>query len=71
MKTFYHETGKEKKDLLIQKIQDYHQNLKTLQPLDLKKELKIQYIHPEFRASLLESYLEFKDNANYHGEKKD
>ena len=71
MKTFYDETSQEKKDLLIKKIQEFHQKLKSIQPVDLKKELKIQFIHPEFQAELLESYLEFKDNAKHHREKKD
>ena len=71
MKTFYNEKEQEKRDRLIKKIEEFHQSLKSIQPVDLKKELKIQFIHPEFQAELLESYLEFKDNAKRHREKKD
>ena len=70
IKTFYDNTDQNKRDSLIQKIEDYHQSLKKIARVDLKKVLKIQYIKPEFEDSLLEAFQDNKDNDKLHRENK-
>ena len=41
MKTFYDNTDQNKRDSLIRKIEDFHQGLKKIARVDMKKVLKI------------------------------